>query len=204
MYSPTGSRSRELTSLRLIKSSERALDAWLRKKSRFRWTPDCPLNWEKSQKRHSVFNRLFKKVHIYFLIKEKVESRKAHTSLGTCEEHREIQREHTEFYYQWCDNEHIKFPFIRNKKMHSRLRFKDTTVSVEYCLAPLTSYTANPMVSMSWPSRRFFLRSFCMRATKKLQSGLLGESGCCRAILNWGFSQKDAGHKQEKKLDDAI
>lgn len=45
-YSPAGSRSRELTSLRLMKSSERALEAWVRKKSRFRWIPDLPVIWE--------------------------------------------------------------------------------------------------------------------------------------------------------------
>lgn len=44
MYSPAGSRNRELTSLRLMKSSERALEALVRKKSRFRWTPDLPEN----------------------------------------------------------------------------------------------------------------------------------------------------------------
>lgn len=46
MYSPAGSRSRELTSLRLMKSSERALEAWVRKKSRLRWTPDLPTIWD--------------------------------------------------------------------------------------------------------------------------------------------------------------
>lgn len=35
-YSPAGSCNLELTSLRLMKSSERALEAWVRKKSRFR------------------------------------------------------------------------------------------------------------------------------------------------------------------------
>lgn len=42
MYSPGGSRNLELTSLRLMKSSERALEAWVRKKSRFRWIPEVP------------------------------------------------------------------------------------------------------------------------------------------------------------------
>lgn len=46
MYSPAGSRSRELTSLRLMKSSERALEACVRKKSRLRWTPDLPTIWD--------------------------------------------------------------------------------------------------------------------------------------------------------------
>ncbi len=54
MYSPAGSRMRELTSRRLMKSSERALDALDRKKSRFRWTPDFPTNWAQTHSVNSV------------------------------------------------------------------------------------------------------------------------------------------------------
>lgn len=54
MYSPAGSRKRELTSRRLMKSSERALDPWDRKKSRFRWTPDFPTNWAQTHSVNSV------------------------------------------------------------------------------------------------------------------------------------------------------
>ncbi|KAG7266755.1 hypothetical protein CRUP_028733 [Coryphaenoides rupestris] len=46
------------------------------------------------------------------------------------------------------------------------------------------------MVSMSFPSFRFFLRSFCMRATRKLQSDWPAVSGCVSAILNCGLIQK--------------
>ncbi len=55
MYSPAGSRKRELTSRRLMKSSERALDALDRKKSRFRWTPDFPTDW--AQTHGGSFNK---------------------------------------------------------------------------------------------------------------------------------------------------
>lgn len=58
MYSPAGSRNRELTSLRLMKSSERALEAWVRKNSRFRWTPDRPENWQGRQVL-LIFSKLF-------------------------------------------------------------------------------------------------------------------------------------------------
>ncbi len=51
---------------------------------------------------------------------------------------------------------------------------------------------ANPMVSMSCPSLRFFLRSFCISATRKLQSDWPGESGCFRVTLNWGLIQNVA------------
>lgn len=44
MYSPAGRQKRELTSRRLMNSSERALDVFLRKKSRFRCTPVLPRN----------------------------------------------------------------------------------------------------------------------------------------------------------------
>lgn len=43
-YSPGGSRKRVLTSRRLMNCSERAREALARKKSRFRWTPDCPVS----------------------------------------------------------------------------------------------------------------------------------------------------------------
>lgn len=52
------------------------------------------------------------------------------------------------------------------------------------------------MVSVSFPSRRFFLQSFCMRPTTKLQSDLPGVSGCCSTSLNCGFSQKVAERKK--------
>lgn len=52
---------------------------------------------------------------------------------------------------------------------------------------------------MSSPSRRFFLRSFCMRPTRKLQSDWPGMSGCFSTSLNWGLSQKVAEREEDRE-----
>lgn len=48
IYSPAGRQKRELTSRRLMNSSERALDVCFRKKSRFRCTPVLPRNCQRN------------------------------------------------------------------------------------------------------------------------------------------------------------